>query len=444
MSDEALSALRDLAARGLSDEEISRALLELTLQAAPPALADAVRLCALPAWFDAELLALLSAPEPPLQPEEATALVEEIAAFSFVLPRQGGGYVYHEATRERLLDWWRGPENQGRYAAKALRLADHFLTLAKEHGPRLKGPDYREALDALDAAYPNLAAARQAAVETENWPRVRGFAYALQNYFMHRRLCADWIAWTEAGLEACRRLGDEAGAAAMYNNLGLAYAALPGGDRGENLARAIACYQEALRFWTPEAAPLQYAMTQNNLGNAYWNLPTGDRGENLARAIACYTEALKIEHLLPQDEAMYRRNRASSLIRLGRLDEAEQDCVQARALAPDHAYTHDRWGNLAFARGDYAAAVEHYTAAIDRQPEAGFYFDRGLAYLALGRPDQALADYQAGFATAEPATIREAFEELNEFAADHPDTPGLDALRADEHFQALVGPDSGG
>jgi hypothetical protein len=34
-------------------------------------------------------------------------------------------------------------------------------------------------------------------------------------------------------------------------------------------------------------------MTQNNLGNIYRNLPTGDRGENLNRAIACYEAALR-------------------------------------------------------------------------------------------------------------------------------------------------------
>jgi len=40
-------------------------------------------------------------------------------------------------------------------------------------------------------------------------------------------------------------------------------------EREGNLARAIGAYKEALRFRTPEAAPLEYAMTQYNLGNAY-------------------------------------------------------------------------------------------------------------------------------------------------------------------------------
>ena len=49
------------------------------------------------------------------------------------------------------------------------------------------------------------------------------------------------------------------------NNLGSAYVKLPTGDRGANLAQAIACCQQALRFWAPETASLDYAMTQINL-----------------------------------------------------------------------------------------------------------------------------------------------------------------------------------
>jgi len=48
--------------------------------------------------------------------------------------------------------------------------------------------------------------------------------------------------------------------------------------RKSRLAQAIACYQEALRFYTPKAAPFNYAITQTNLGIAYLGLPTGDRG----------------------------------------------------------------------------------------------------------------------------------------------------------------------
>ncbi len=62
----------------------------------------------------------------------------------------------------------------------------------------------------------------------------------------------------------------------------------------EALRRAIGAHEEALRFCTPEAAPLAYAETQNNLGNAYWRLSEHeDPVRNLRRAIAAYGEALR-------------------------------------------------------------------------------------------------------------------------------------------------------
>ena len=82
-----------------------------------------------------------------------------MAAFSFVMPREGGGYVYHEATRVRLLDWWRKPESQKRFAALSDRLARYSLALARKQVPHLSGPAYLEALAALDGTYPNIRAA---------------------------------------------------------------------------------------------------------------------------------------------------------------------------------------------------------------------------------------------------------------------------------------------
>jgi hypothetical protein len=77
------------------------------------------------------------------------------------------------------------------------------------------------------------------------------------------------------------------------NNLGNVYARLPTGDRGENLKRAIQCYEAALRVRTEREFPQDWATTQNNLGGAYINLPTGDRGENVKRAIRCYESAAR-------------------------------------------------------------------------------------------------------------------------------------------------------
>src|SRR5216683_5243928 len=80
---------------------------------------------------------------------------------------------------------------------------------------------------------------------------------------------------------------------AYYERLTGDYDELLTGDRLANLQRAVECYQEALRFFTPETAPLDYARIQSNLGFIYWRLPTGDRWANRQQAIRCFQEALR-------------------------------------------------------------------------------------------------------------------------------------------------------
>ena len=77
------------------------------------------------------------------------------------------------------------------------------------------------------------------------------------------------------------------------NNLGSAYVDLPSQERGENLKRAIARYEAALRVRTERDFPLDWAATQMNLGNAYRQLPTGDAKENVRRAIECFKAAAR-------------------------------------------------------------------------------------------------------------------------------------------------------
>jgi hypothetical protein len=69
-----------------------------------------------------------------------------------------------------------------------------------------------------------------------------------------------------------------------------------GDQAGDNqaLQKAVEAYHEALKEWTRERAPLDWAMTQNNLGNALERL--GEResdAETLQKAAEAYREALK-------------------------------------------------------------------------------------------------------------------------------------------------------
>ncbi|MGC1247176.1 MAG: tetratricopeptide repeat protein [Spirulinaceae cyanobacterium] len=80
----------------------------------------------------------------------------------------------------------------------------------------------------------------------------------------------------------------------IQNNLGTAYNHLARYvDTAENLINAIAAYEAALKYRTPELDGEQYASSQNNLGTAYWHLAQHQEPQdNLKLAIAAYEEAL--------------------------------------------------------------------------------------------------------------------------------------------------------
>lgn len=103
--------LQNIASQNLSVEEISLALLDLTLQDVAPDVADAIRICAIPERFDDRTLSILAG----MDKQKAAALVKRVAEFSFVTPCEDNFYTYHEATRSRLLEWWQEPENYRRY-----------------------------------------------------------------------------------------------------------------------------------------------------------------------------------------------------------------------------------------------------------------------------------------------------------------------------------------
>ena len=188
------------------------------------------------------------------------------------------------------------------------------------------------------------------------------------------------------------------------NNLGIAYAELPTGDRAANLARAIDCYTEALRFRTAEAAPLDYAMTQNNLGTAYAELPTGDRAANLARAIDCYTEALRFytAEAAPAECRLTARSLGDVHFEQGRWAEAHTAYSSAiRAGEFLYQATGSEAGRQAElgAAGDAVAADAYCLARLGRLAEAVQRLEAGRAR-ALG---EALARDRAALQEASEA-----------------------------------------
>jgi tetratricopeptide (TPR) repeat protein len=112
-------------------------------------------------------------------------------------------------------------------------------------------------------------------------------------------------------------------------------ASLPDEDRGARLREALAAYDQALRFYTPNTAPLVCAMTQTNRGTVLSDLaslPDEDRGARLREALAAFGEAIRLQ----PDFAMWHRNHADANIDLGDYDAAEADLIRAAELESEH------------------------------------------------------------------------------------------------------------
>ncbi len=105
--------------------------------------------------------------------------------------------------------------------------------------------------------------------------------------------------------------------AILHNNLATAYLSMPMSQAGGNLREALAVqsFEEALKVVTFIDHPVEYAMLQNNLGNALQYASSSHSVENNLRALAAYDEALKIRNMnnMPLEYANTISNKANAL-----------------------------------------------------------------------------------------------------------------------------------
>lgn len=117
--------------------------------------------------------------------------------------------------------------------------------------------------------------------------------------------------------------------ATLHNNLATAYLAMRLSPEKEGLREALAVqsFQEALRVVTLDDDPVEYAMLQNNLGNALQAVTSAHRFENLERALVAYDEALKVRtrHDMPVEHANTLVNKANALMNLPDHPDAENN-----------------------------------------------------------------------------------------------------------------------
>lgn len=123
--------------------------------------------------------------------------------------------------------------------------------------------------------------------------------------------------------------------ATLHNNLATAYLAMRLAPEKEGLREALAVqsFQEALKVVTLDDDPVEYAMLQNNLGNALQAVNSTHRFENLERALAAYDESLKVRtrHDMPVEHANTLVNKANALMNLPDSPDAETNPRNLRA-----------------------------------------------------------------------------------------------------------------
>ncbi|NWG20907.1 MAG: hypothetical protein HXY39_11355, partial [Chloroflexi bacterium] len=182
-------------------------------------------------------------------------------------------------TGAALLDRIEQPGQPSRWRQHRL-LRGYALALLRREGEH-------EAAAARHAAF--YAAAMRTADDAQRFYEVLGdyaqlrhaFAWAIENDLelaldliantanlqRARDYGRDNLAWAEQALAAAQQRGTPAQIAHARVSLGNALqhaASLPGEDRGARLREALAAYDAALRIYTAETVPLDYAMTQNN------------------------------------------------------------------------------------------------------------------------------------------------------------------------------------
>jgi DNA-binding protein Fis len=235
------------------------------------------------------------------------------------------------------------------YALALLHRAGEYEATAAQHAQR-----YGDAIRTADNS-------QQFALMRPDMPQLRhAFAWAVQNDLSRAQgligdcaelqaafgMSREALSWCEAALAAAQQRGTSADIARAWGSLGNArgrVATLGGENRRERLLAALAAYDEALRFRTPESAPLAYAMTQNNRANRLSEIATlagENRRERLLAALAAYDEALRFytPESAPLAYAMTQNNRANRLSEIATLaGENRRERLLAALAAYDEA-----------------------------------------------------------------------------------------------------------
>jgi hypothetical protein len=262
--------------------------------------------------------------------EQADDMLSAFAGAALLEAGDAGRWRQHSLLRGYALALLR---REGEYDAAAARHAAFYVAAMRTADDAQRFyevlGDYAQLRHAFAWAIKNdLELAQDLIANTANLQRAHGYG-------------RDNLAWAEQALAAAQQRGTPAQVARARVALGNALqhaAGLPGEDRGARLREALAAYDAALRIYTAETVPLDYAMTQNNravLLRDLASVPGEDRGARLREALAAYDAALRYRtpETVPLDYAMTQNNRANLLRDLASVPGEDRGARLREALA---------------------------------------------------------------------------------------------------------------
>jgi tetratricopeptide (TPR) repeat protein len=253
----------------------------------PPQIAQALRLGAIPHWFDEELLAHLSGAK--LDVSEVRPYLQQ---FGFVKQDALGHFRYDREVRDYLLGWWRD-EGLEEYRA-ASRLAQSYFEVQSQSTLFVERPMYeREVLYHL-LATDETAGLKQLATLFEDalarYQRGQAESFAAQAMELMEILSPQGCLWTQyfqarldlvyrrgdAGEETFRTLADQEGdpvlqAVAQWS-LGIIH------QKQHDWSKAIKLYNVGLKILQRERSWMYGARVMLALGDAYRDLAEASGG----------------------------------------------------------------------------------------------------------------------------------------------------------------------
>ncbi len=115
----------------------------------------------------------------------------------------------------------------------------------------------------------------------------------------------------------------------------------------------------------------------------------GNPAATIEKARADFRRAVEVD---PEDDSAWYAL-AVAVASTGNFEESVRCLTTAIRLNPEDARYHQARGDIHLKRQQYGAAIDDFSAAIDRSPSPDLYESRGFAYGELGKKPEAIDDY---------------------------------------------------